>query len=95
MQVLDLLTKDTRVCAIDALGYGFSSSSIKPSSPELHYTFFEEAMKAMGETGPFWCVGHSAGGEQCVRMAARKKMVPRIITPALFSLLCSKSPVLS
>jgi len=75
IQTLDT-TNRFRYCVYDRLGYGFTSSMV---TGEIGVDVDESsqlALKLLSAAGvpvsqPLACVGHSAGADQCVRLAVR------------------------
>ena len=66
-----------RACVYDRLGYGWTPSMVTRefSNParatfEPDHSLLSKLLSAAGETGPYICVGHSAGAEKCLRFAA-------------------------
>jgi pimeloyl-ACP methyl ester carboxylesterase len=65
------LARNTRVCAWDAAGFGFSSPSSEPQDA-VHLTEdLEQTLKEADVTGPYLMVGHSAGAFVALRFADR------------------------
>ena len=65
------LARNTRVCAWDPAGFGFSSPSAEPQDT-VHLTQdLEQTLKAADVDGPFVMVGHSAGAFVALRFAGR------------------------
>jgi pimeloyl-ACP methyl ester carboxylesterase len=66
------LARDTRVCAYDRAGYGFSQPGPLPRDGAAIARDIDAALDAAGESGPFVLVGHSAGGLYVRLLAARR-----------------------
>jgi pimeloyl-ACP methyl ester carboxylesterase len=61
-----------RACTYDRLGYGWSSShytKLNNSAVEGDEYLLTKLLAASGESGPYICVGHSAGAEKCLKFA--------------------------
>lgn len=61
------LAKQTRVCAWDRAGYGFSSPSPEPQDTVHATQDLERALKKAGIRGPYVMVGHSMGAYESRR----------------------------
>ena len=61
------LAKQTRVCAWDRAGYGFSSPSPDPQDIVHTTEDLERALTRGGIRGPYVMVGHSLGGDEALR----------------------------
>jgi pimeloyl-ACP methyl ester carboxylesterase len=60
--ILPDLARQTRVIAYSRAGFGKSSPSTLPGSPQLSVTELHQLLQALGESGPFVLAGHSWGG---------------------------------
>uniref|UniRef100_A0A6U5B7F5 AB hydrolase-1 domain-containing protein n=1 Tax=Hemiselmis andersenii TaxID=464988 RepID=A0A6U5B7F5_HEMAN len=61
-----------RACVYDRLGYGWTPSMYRKGKGEVFPTsgeLLKSLLANAGETGPYTCVGHSAGGHACLRFA--------------------------
>src|SRR5689334_22797579 len=67
--VQSTLAQQTRVCAWDPAGTGFSSASTEPQDVVHMTQDLERALKSGGIAGPYVMVGHSLGGFVSVRFA--------------------------
>jgi len=56
------VSRFTRVCTYDRAGYGFSDPGPKPRTFAQINLELHEALRSLGEKGPFVLVGHSFGG---------------------------------
>lgn len=56
------IARDTRVCAYDRAGLGFSDASTRPSTAINIAEDLHKLLQAAGEKPPFVLVGHSAAG---------------------------------
>lgn len=67
------IARDTRACAWDRAGFGFSGPS--PERQDLPHTTadLEAALKAAGIAGPYVIVGHSMGGYESLAFADRHR----------------------
>ena len=67
------IAADTRVCAWDRAGFGFSDPS--PAPQDLAHTTadLEQALKAAGIAGPYVVAGHSLGGYESLLFADRHR----------------------
>ena len=63
------LSRQTRVCAWDPAGLGFSSPSLEPQDAVHETEDLEEALKAAHIDGPYVMVAHSAGAYVAIRFA--------------------------
>ena len=54
--------RDSRVCAYDRAGQGWSDDSPNPADATTAATDLHKLLAAAGETGPFVLAGHSSGG---------------------------------
>jgi pimeloyl-ACP methyl ester carboxylesterase len=61
------IAKQTRVCAWDRAGFGFSSSSPEPQDIAHTTDDLERALRGAGIEGPYVMVGHSLGGLEALR----------------------------
>ncbi len=61
-RVLPPVGDNTRVCAYDRAGQGWSEDSSNPSDATTAATDLHELLAGAGERGPFVLVGHSSGG---------------------------------
>jgi len=66
-----LIQQGRRVCRYDRLGYGWTPTWIQylPDSVIESGFILVELLHAAGESGPFVCIGHSAGAAACVSFA--------------------------
>lgn len=65
------VARETRVCAFDRAGRGWSDPAPKPQDGEGVAQDLGAALTAAGETGPYVLVGHSFGGLYARAFAAR------------------------
>lgn len=72
---------ETRVCAYDRAGYGFSDPGPMPRDGAAIARDLDNGLKAAGIAGPFVVVGHSAGGLYARLFAARR---PRDVVGLVF-----------
>jgi pimeloyl-ACP methyl ester carboxylesterase len=63
------LATETRVCAFDAAGFGYSSPSPDPQDAAHITDDLENALKAAKISGPYILTGHSAGSFQVLHFA--------------------------
>jgi pimeloyl-ACP methyl ester carboxylesterase len=56
------IAAETRVCAYDRAGQGWSEDSSNPADGTHAATDLKRLMSAAGESGPFVLAGHSIGG---------------------------------
>lgn len=70
-KVQPALARDTRVCAYDRAGYGFSDPGPLPRDGAAIVRDLDQALKAARIPGPYLVVGHSAGGLYARLFAAR------------------------
>jgi pimeloyl-ACP methyl ester carboxylesterase len=61
-RILPELAKQTRVIAYSRAGFGKSTTSTLPGSPQSSVAELHALLQALGETGPFVLAGHSWGG---------------------------------
>jgi pimeloyl-ACP methyl ester carboxylesterase len=75
------LSKQTRVCAWDRAGYGFSSPSPEPQDIVHTTQDLERALKKADIRGPYVMVGHSMGAYESLRFADlhRKSVVGMVL----------------
>ncbi len=66
------LARQTRVCAYDRAGYGYSDPGPLPRDGAATARDLDLALKAAGIKGPFVVMGHSAGGLYARLFAARR-----------------------
>lgn len=66
------VARETRVCAYDRAGYGFSDPGPLPRDGAAVARDLDLALTAAGIDGPFVVVGHSAGGLYARLFAARR-----------------------
>ena len=66
------IAAETRVCAYDRAGYGFSDPGPMPRDGAAIARDLDNALKTAGISGPFVVVGHSAGGLYGRLFAARR-----------------------
>jgi pimeloyl-ACP methyl ester carboxylesterase len=60
--ILPELAKQTRVISYSRAGFGRSSASANPGSPQLSVAELHQLLQALGEKGPVVIAGHSWGG---------------------------------
>jgi pimeloyl-ACP methyl ester carboxylesterase len=60
--ILPELAKQTRVISYSRAGFGRSSASANPGSPQLSVSELHQLLQALGEKGPVVIAGHSWGG---------------------------------
>jgi pimeloyl-ACP methyl ester carboxylesterase len=60
--ILPELAKQTRVLTYSRAGFGKSTASTRPGSPQLSVAELHQLLQALGESGPFVLGGHSWGG---------------------------------
>ena len=65
------LAADTRVCAYDRAGQGWSEPGPLPRTPERVVEELHTLLQAAGESGPYVLAGHSLGGRYVRLFAAR------------------------
>jgi len=66
------IAAETRVCAYDRAGYGFSDPGPAPRDGAAIARDLDNGLKAAGIAGPYVVVGHSAGGLYARLFAARR-----------------------
>lgn len=72
-KVQGVIAADTRVCAWDRAGFGFSDPSPQPQDLVHTTADLEEALKSARIAGPYVIVGHSLGGYESLLFADRHR----------------------
>ena len=72
VKVQPTLARETRVCAYDRAGYGYSDPGPLPRDGAAIARDLDQALEAAGAEGPYIVVGHSAGGLYGRLFAARR-----------------------
>jgi pimeloyl-ACP methyl ester carboxylesterase len=67
------IAAQTRACAYDRAGYGFSDPGPMPRDGAAIARDLDNGLKAAGISGPYVVVGHSAGGLYARLFAARRR----------------------
>jgi pimeloyl-ACP methyl ester carboxylesterase len=65
-----LVKNNLRACIYDRPGYGYSQTGLPYHDLATSAATTYEALASLGETGPYICAGHSAGGNMCRNFAA-------------------------